>query len=82
MREQKQVFVAFLDVKKAFDNVWHPGLMVKLLKNNVTSGISSTTGTVAQLHRSSGIQVFFGLFASSKAYVRGPYSLLFSIQFL
>ena len=52
MREQ--VCVVFLDVKKAFDTTWH---VVKLFQNNVplTSGISSTTGTVAQLHWSSGI---------------------------
>lgn len=31
LREQKQkAFVAFLDVKRAFDTVWHAGLMYKL----------------------------------------------------
>ena len=36
MREQKKkVCVAFLDVKKAFDTVWHGGLMVKLFQDNV-----------------------------------------------
>ena len=28
--KKKKAFVAFIDVKKAFDTVWHPGLMMKL----------------------------------------------------
>ena len=32
LREQKKSFVAFLDVRKAFDTVWHVGLMYKLSK--------------------------------------------------
>ena len=36
LREKKRkVFVAFLDVKKAFDTVWHAGLFVKLFHNEV-----------------------------------------------
>ena len=35
MWEQQKVFVAFLDVKKAFDTVWHAGSMVSLFQNKV-----------------------------------------------
>ena len=36
LREQKKkAYVAFLDVRKAFDTVWHPGLMVKLHSKNI-----------------------------------------------
>ena len=35
LEQKKKVFVAFLDVKKAFDTVWHAGLMVKLFQKNV-----------------------------------------------
>ena len=33
--KKKKAFVAFLDVKKAFDTVWHAGLFVKLFQCNV-----------------------------------------------
>ena len=32
---KKKAFVAFLDVRKAFDTVWHAGLLVKLYKNEI-----------------------------------------------
>ena len=46
VRDQRQkAFLAFLDVKKVFDTVWHNGLILKLLQLGLpTSGSSSITG--------------------------------------
>ena len=38
-----KAYVAFLDVRKAFDTVWHDALLVKLY-HKVTFGISSACG--------------------------------------
>ena len=35
----KKVFIAFLDIKKAYDTVWHKGLLLKLLQYNFPSYI-------------------------------------------
>ena len=36
LRERKKVYVALLDVKKAFDTVWHAGLFFKLQQAEIT----------------------------------------------
>ena len=38
-KKSKKVYIAFLDAKKAFDTVWHIGLMVKLHRINIPSYI-------------------------------------------
>ena len=48
LREQKKkAYVAFLDVRKAFDTVWHPGLMVKLHSKTYISGTFCSPGIAA-----------------------------------
>ena len=37
--EGKKAYVAFLDIKKAFDTVWHAGLLVKLNQKDITRHI-------------------------------------------
>lgn len=35
IRQKKKVYMALSDVKKAFDTVWHAGLMVNLFYKNI-----------------------------------------------
>ena len=37
--EQKEVRVIFLDISKAFDKVWHDGLLYKMKKNGITGNL-------------------------------------------
>jgi hypothetical protein len=39
-KRNKSVYLAFLDIEKAFDKVWQNGLLFKLLKKNVNSKIA------------------------------------------
>lgn len=70
LRERRKLSVAFLDVKKAFDRVWHDGLMVKPISILFTS---STTGTATARQQSSGIPTFLVLFSFSKECAKGPF---------
>ena len=38
-QEQKLVLVSCIDLQKAFDKVWVEGLLVKLLRNGITSNL-------------------------------------------
>ena len=42
--QQKEVRVVFLDISKAFDKVWHAGLLYKLEKNGITNNLLSWFG--------------------------------------
>ena len=39
--QKKKAYVAFLDVRKAFDTVWHSGLLLKLIQFQVPKYIWS-----------------------------------------
>ena len=34
--ERKQLYISFIDFRKAFDSVWHTGLFIKLLKRGIS----------------------------------------------
>lgn len=37
VKKKKELYIAFIDLRKAFDSIWHEGLFLKLLKNGVST---------------------------------------------
>ena len=78
-RKQK-VYVAFLDVRKAFDTVWHAGLMVKLFQNETSLYIWHVRNSWYNC-LSSAVLWNSSISPLSNVCISGPFSLLSSALF-
>lgn len=53
LQHQKDMFHKFVDLKKAFDHVWHDGLWQILREFNLDNGIISHSGHIQRCHQRS-----------------------------
>jgi hypothetical protein len=63
-QKSKKVFIAFVDLKKAFDTIWRLALFYKLLKDNIPHRIfniihSMYTDTICRIKFSNGLSAPF-----------------------
>ena len=50
--DQKEVRLVFLDISKAFDKVWHGGLLYKLEKNGISANLLSWFSSYLKVRQS------------------------------
>ena len=50
--QQKEVRLVFLDISKAFDKVWHGGLLYKLEKNGISANLLSWFSSYLKVRQS------------------------------
>jgi hypothetical protein len=59
--QKKKVFAAFIDLRKAFDTVWHKGLFYVLLKHNFPHKIFKMIHSIFAFSRSSTMLLIYRL---------------------